>query len=96
MFYNVVLQVLCELSRLLKVEVEMSPGLISRIVSELVSLSEVEPCGVRGGTIVVLFSSDPQSVGRIRVDPSTVSTFQLSLTILPLTDFRHGWNLFFF
>ena len=84
-----VLQVLCELSQLLEAEVEISPGLVSRIVSELVSLAEVEPCGVRGGTIVVLFSSDPQQpVGKIRVDPGTVSTFQLSVTILPQTDFR--------
>ena len=70
-------------------EVEMAPGLISRIVSELVGQSELEPCGVRGGTIVVMFSS-PQShpVGRIRLDPGTVPTFQLNLTLLPQTDFR--------
>merc|ERR1719221_144417 len=66
----------------------MEPGLTARIVSQLVSLSEVEPCGVRGGTIVVMFSSEPHPVRRIRIDPGTVPTFQLSLTILPLTDFR--------
>ena len=82
-----------ELSHQLGVEVEMEPGLTARIVSQLVSLSEVEPCGVRGGTIVVMFSSEPHPVRRIRIDPGTVPTFQLSLTILPLTDFRQGSNL---
>ena len=72
---------------------ETPPGLISRIVSEVVSLSELEPCGVRGGTIVVMFSPNHQPVGRIQLDPSTVPTFQLNLTILPLTDFRHGCDL---
>ena len=59
---------LCELSGILGSEVEMSVGLISRIVSEVVSLSEQEPCGVRGGAIVVLFSSESHPVGRIQVD----------------------------
>ena len=63
-------------------------GLISRIVSEVVRLSELEPCGVRGGAIVVMFSPNPHPVGRIQLDPSTVPTFQLNLTIFPLTDFR--------
>ena len=67
----------------------MAPALISRIVSELVGQSELEPCGVRGGTIVVVFSSSPSHpVGRIRLDPGTVPTFQLNLTLLPQTDFR--------
>ena len=84
------IQVLSELSRILESEVEMPLSVISRIVSEVVSLSELEPCGVRGGTIVVMFSSEPQPVGRIQVDPSTVPTFQLILNILPQTDFRQG------
>ena len=90
MSFMSIVQVLCELSRILGSEVEMSVGLISRIVSEVVSLSELEPCGVRGGTIVVLFSSESNPVGRIQVDPTRVPTFQLNLNILPQTHFRQG------
>ena len=48
-------QVLSPLSRSLHCHLEMASSLMSDIVRQTISLAEREPCGVRGGTLVVLF-----------------------------------------
>ena len=72
------------------------------IFLSVVALSESEPYGVRGGSLVVLFAPNPNSkdtpvkvlfqsvtlyhlqfpqIGHFPMDPSTVATFELHLTI---------------
>jgi len=62
---------------------------MNRIVKQMVVLAEEEPYGVRGGTLVVMFSP-PQTaptyptlrkIGRFPMDPTMVSTYELHLTL---------------
>ena len=61
---------------------------LNHILNQLVLLAEREPYGVRGGTLVVMFSPPPTSpnttsikIGRFPLDPTTVSTFEIHLTL---------------
>jgi len=62
---------------------------MNRIVKQMVVLAEEEPYGVRGGTLVVMFSPPQTSptyptlrkIGRYPMDPTTVSTYELHLTL---------------
>ena len=57
---------------------------MSDIVRQTISLAEWEPCGVRGGTLVVLFSSNPPV--RLQLDPTMVPTYELTLILHPASD----------
>jgi len=58
-------------------------GLSDYIAREIKSLSQVEPYGVRGCTIVIAFqqckTKTCRHLGRFPIDRSTVSTFEISL-----------------
>ncbi|XP_014239323.1 protein charybde-like isoform X2 [Cimex lectularius] len=66
-------------------EVLLPSDLLQRVSSEVLSLAEVEPCGLRGCTLYVEFlPADFQQARRIatvKCDPNTVSTFELTLTL---------------
>merc|ERR1719427_328436 len=61
---------------------------MNRIVKQMVVLAEEEPYGVRGGTLVVMFSPPQTSptyptikIGMFPMDPTVVSTYELHLTL---------------
>ncbi|XP_055694011.1 protein charybde-like [Lutzomyia longipalpis] len=73
-------------------EVLLPADLLRRVASEMLSMSEKEPCGIRGCTIYIEFEEEPSNSRRIatlKADPSTVSTFELYLT---LKHDRSGWT----
>jgi len=73
---------------------------VQAIVAKLVGLSESEPYGVRGGTLVVLFDPAPRTtnppvkIGRFPLGSGAVPTFELNLTLQVSTAvtarIRHG------
>ncbi|XP_055312177.1 protein charybde-like [Sitodiplosis mosellana] len=73
-------------------EVLLPSDLLNRIASELIVMSEKEPCGIRGSIIYIEFEDEPNNTRRIaslQLDPNTVSTFELYLT---LKQDRSGWT----
>jgi len=68
-------------------EVVIDASTINAIFSSVVALSESEPYGIRGGSLVVLFApalnseDSPVEIGKFPLDPCTVATFELYLTI---------------
>ncbi|TMW47426.1 hypothetical protein DOY81_007495 [Sarcophaga bullata] len=73
-------------------EVSLPWDLTPRIAADMIKTSEREPCGVRGCAIFIDFEDETGSVRRIasfKVDPSTVSTFELFLT---LKQDKGGWT----
>ncbi|XP_037930924.1 protein charybde [Teleopsis dalmanni] len=73
-------------------EVTLPWDLTPRIAAEIIKTSEREPCGVRSCTIFIEFEDEPNNTRRIatfKVDPNTVSTFELYLT---LKHDRSGWT----
>lgn len=73
-------------------EVLLPADLLNRIATEMVVMSEKEPCGIRGSTIYIEFEDEPNNTRRIaslQMDPNTVSTFELYLT---LRQDRSGWT----
>jgi len=61
---------------------------MNQILTQMVILAEQEPYGVKGGTLVVMFSPPstsptfptPIKIGRFPLDPTKVSTYELHLT----------------
>ncbi|XP_031620416.1 protein scylla isoform X2 [Contarinia nasturtii] len=73
-------------------EVLLPSDLLNRIASKLIVMSEKEPCGIRGSIIYIEFEDEPNNTRRIaslQLDPNTVSTFELYLT---LKQDRSGWT----
>ncbi|XP_058463607.1 protein charybde-like isoform X2 [Malaya genurostris] len=73
-------------------EVLLPADLLHRIASQMFELSEKEPCGIRGCTVYIEFEDEPDNSRRIaamKTDPTTVSTFELYLT---LRQDRSGWT----
>jgi len=73
-------------------EVSLPCDLTPSIAAEIIRVSEKEPCGIRGCTIYVEFEDEPQNSRRIaslKVDPETVSTFEVYLT---LRQDHRGWT----
>ncbi|EDV97122.1 protein charybde [Drosophila grimshawi] len=73
-------------------EVTLPNDLMQRIAAEIIRMSEREPCGERACTIFIEFESEPNNVRRIasfKVDPDTVSIFELYLT---LKQDKSGWT----
>ena len=62
---------------------------MNHILNQMVTLAEQEPYGVKGGTLVVMFSPSltsptyptPIKIGRFPLDPTKVSTYELHLTL---------------
>ncbi|XP_065360595.1 protein scylla-like [Calliphora vicina] len=72
-------------------EVSIPCDLTTCIASEIIRVSEREPCGVRGCTLYIEFEEEPQNSRRIatlKVDNEMVSTFELYLT---LRQDKRGW-----
>jgi len=65
-------------------EVMVPPETCRMMLQEMVTLGEREPYGVRGGTLVVLFVDrlgKPHKIGRFPLDPDTISTYEIQLTL---------------
>ncbi|TDG44419.1 hypothetical protein AWZ03_009168 [Drosophila navojoa] len=72
-------------------EVSLPCDLTPNIAADIIRVSEKEPCGIRGCTIYIEFEDEPQNSRRIaslKVDPETVSTFEVYLT---LRQDHRGW-----
>lgn len=73
-------------------EVSLPSDLTQRIATDIVLVSEREPCGTRGCTVFVEYEEDVNSVKRIaklKLDPEMVSTFEVYLT---LRQDKKGWT----
>jgi hypothetical protein len=73
-------------------EVLLPADLLHRVASEMIKMSEKEPCGIRGCSLFIEFEDEPSNsrrIASIKVDPNTVSTFELYLT---LKQDRSGWT----
>ena len=77
---------------------------VDAIIGDMINLGEQEPYGVNGGTIVVHFGNSEKDlaelskkennnfqeiVGKFKVNPNTITTFQLHLTLIPSTNMKH-------
>lgn len=78
-------QIVKSMEKIVEVDrVLVPPATTMDILKEVVYQGEREPCGVRGGTLVVLFSDrlgHLHRVGRFSLDPSTLPTYELHLTL---------------
>lgn len=73
-------------------EVSLPSDLTQRIATDIVRVSEREPCGIRGCTVFVEYEEEVNSVKRIaklKLDPEMVSTFEVYLT---LRQDKRGWT----
>lgn len=73
-------------------EVSLPCDLTPNVARDIVRVSEKEPCGIRGCTIYIEFEDEPQNsrrIATIKVDPDTVSTFEVYLT---LRQDHRGWT----
>ncbi|XP_037807530.1 protein scylla-like [Lucilia sericata] len=73
-------------------EVSLPSDLTQRIATDIVRVSEREPCGIRGCTVFVEYEEELNSVKRIaklKLDPEMVSTFEVYLT---LRQDKRGWT----
>ncbi|XP_075164396.1 uncharacterized protein LOC142236996 [Haematobia irritans] len=73
-------------------EVSLPWDLTPRIAADMIKTSEREPCGVRGCAIFIDFEDETGNARRIasfKIDPHTVSTFELYLT---LKQDKGGWT----
>ncbi|XP_055384090.1 protein scylla [Condylostylus longicornis] len=73
-------------------EVLLPSDLLHRVAVEIFKVSEKEPCGLRGCTVFIEFEDEPSNTRRIaslKIDPNTVSTFELYLT---LKHDKSGWT----
>ncbi|XP_023325944.1 uncharacterized protein LOC111699485 [Eurytemora carolleeae] len=85
-------QVIKSLEKVLEIDkILISPQTTLQILKEMVYQGEREPCGVRGGTLVVLFrdrSGLEKKIGRFPLDSSTTPTYQLILTLIEATNLK--------
>ncbi|KAL9901899.1 protein scylla-like [Glossina fuscipes fuscipes] len=73
-------------------EVSIPCDLTARIASDMIRISEREPCGIRGCTVYIEFAEEPHNsrrIGTLKIDPDMVSTFELYLT---LHQDKRGWT----
>lgn len=73
-------------------EVSLPCDLTPSVAREIFRVSEKEPCGIRGCTIYIEFEDEPKNsrrIASIKVDPDTVSTFEVYLT---LRQDHRGWT----
>jgi len=85
-------QVLKRIEKVAELEhVIISPHTTLSLLEKIVYLGEREPCGIRGGTLVVLFSDrsgTSHKIGRFPMDAGTVSTYQIHLTLKEDRNFK--------
>jgi len=87
-------QVLSRCSKVLELgshsTLSLPVDVMNQILIQMVILAEQEPYGVKGGTLVVMFSPPkissritraPIKIGRFPLDPTTVSTYELHLSL---------------
>ena len=90
----------CDILSLCKKTLEMEAGTemfleettMENIISDIISLGEREPYGVRGGAIVVRFvthSDEVVRIGKFAIDSNTIPTFELHLTLSTSTNILH-------
>lgn len=74
-------------------EVLLPCDLLQRIASSVISMAEMEPCGVKGCTLYLTFEGEEEcrKLGVVKCDPTMASTFELYLTLKQSTA---GWNSF--
>ncbi|XP_065359295.1 protein scylla-like [Calliphora vicina] len=73
-------------------EVSLPSDLTQRIATDIVRVSEREPCGIRGCTVFVEYEEEINNVKRIaklKIDPEMVPTFEVYLT---LRQDKRGWT----
>lgn len=72
-------------------EVLLPCGLLHNISRDIFSMSESEPCGVRGCKLYLLFETPEHCIrlGTVQCDLTTPSTFELYLT---LKQSSNGWH----
>jgi len=71
------------------ITMSLPTAVMNHILNQMVTLAEQEPYGVKGGTLVVMFSPfltsptypTPIKIGRFPLDPFKVSTYELHLTL---------------
>lgn len=63
-------------------EVLLPCGLLQKIADDILDMSELELCGLRGMTLYLLFEGeeDCRRLSAVKIDPTTPSTFELYLT----------------
>lgn len=73
-------------------EVLLPADLLPRIAHDILRMSENEPCGLRGCTLYINFEAEQECrrIGIIKCDPTTVSTFELFLTLKQAS--RNNWQ----
>jgi len=93
-------QVLYRCSKVLElgpmITLDLPTPTLHQILNQMIILAEREPYGVRGGTLVVMFSpsttpnssTTPTKIGRFPLDPTTVSTYELHLTLQPTSQVK--------
>lgn len=66
-------------------EVLLPASLLARVAQDALTLADCEPCGARGCTLFIqLEGQTPQEhrrIATVKLDDSTVSTFELHLTL---------------
>lgn len=73
-------------------EVSLPSDLTQRIATDIVLVSEREPCGIRGCTVFVEYEEETNNLKRIaklKLDEEMVSTFEVYLT---LRQDKRGWT----
>ena len=63
----------------------LSQDLLDRISGEISSLSEDEPCGLRGAVLTVLWAEEGrcEELAQVKADPNMPTTHHLLLTLRP-------------
>merc|ERR1712098_330472 len=67
-------------------EIEVSEECLNDIVNEIVDLGDHEVCGVNAGDLIIKYGtneSKPDQIGKFRISPRHISTFELHLTLAP-------------
>lgn len=77
----------------LKCEILIPCGLTMRIARDILIMSESEPCGIRGCSLTIHLQEKSKCTELVKMqyDPSTVSTFEIHLTLQE--DTRHMVSL---
>ncbi|XP_046991531.1 protein charybde-like isoform X1 [Schistocerca americana] len=70
-------------AQLSRSEVLLPADLLPRVARCVLHQADSEPCGLRGCTLFINFETDQECrrIGTVKCDPSTVSTFELFLTL---------------
>ncbi|XP_033123087.1 protein scylla-like isoform X2 [Anneissia japonica] len=55
----------------------------SKVARDTMRMSRNEPCGIRGCTLLIVFEDSEmcKKVGKVQIDPNTVTTFELTLIL---------------